>query len=179
MDGWALGKSKVFLKYYHIEFLSKLYEEQVRKIILVQSFVRRWLAKIVFKRLKREKELSALTLQKHVRGWLTRRRIQLLREKQIRERIELERQGRKNEINMKNQFMSRSALLKKLNSEEQGIDKENRAAMVIQTCKRLLPNYAHAQVTFLFSFRFPWIFIEKTKVFSGDGGQNKNHPEYS
>lgn len=29
MDGWALGKSKVFLKYYHVEFLSKLYEEQV------------------------------------------------------------------------------------------------------------------------------------------------------
>jgi myosin III len=29
MDGWALGKSKVFLKYYHVEFLAKLYEEQV------------------------------------------------------------------------------------------------------------------------------------------------------
>lgn len=29
MDGWALGKTKVFLKYYHIEYLSKLYEDQV------------------------------------------------------------------------------------------------------------------------------------------------------
>lgn len=29
MDGWALGKSKVFLKYYHVEYLAKLYEEQV------------------------------------------------------------------------------------------------------------------------------------------------------
>ena len=29
MDGWALGKSKVFLKYYHFEYLSKLYEEHV------------------------------------------------------------------------------------------------------------------------------------------------------
>lgn len=29
MDGWALGKSKVFLKYYHVEFLAKLFEEQV------------------------------------------------------------------------------------------------------------------------------------------------------
>lgn len=28
-DGWALGKSKVFLKYYHVEFLAKLYEDQV------------------------------------------------------------------------------------------------------------------------------------------------------
>lgn len=30
MDGWALGKTKVFLKYYHVEYLAKLYEEQVR-----------------------------------------------------------------------------------------------------------------------------------------------------
>jgi hypothetical protein len=29
MDGWALGKTKVFLKYYHVEYLSKLYEDQV------------------------------------------------------------------------------------------------------------------------------------------------------
>lgn len=30
LDGWALGKTKVFLKYYHVEYLSKLYEEQVQ-----------------------------------------------------------------------------------------------------------------------------------------------------
>lgn len=30
LDGWALGKTKVFLKYYHVEFLAKLFEEQVR-----------------------------------------------------------------------------------------------------------------------------------------------------
>jgi hypothetical protein len=35
MDGWALGKTKVFLKYYHVEYLSKLYEDQVRHIFRV------------------------------------------------------------------------------------------------------------------------------------------------
>lgn len=138
MDGWALGKSKVFLKYYHVEFLSKLYEDQIKKIVLVQAFVRRWLAKIRFKQLKKEKEVSALTLQKHVRGWLTRRRFQLLREKQIREKIEMERKERKNENMVKQEqyFVSRSALLKKLHSQDQSVDKENRAAMVIQTCEK-------------------------------------------
>lgn len=29
MDGWALGKTKVFLKYYHVEYLTKMYEKQV------------------------------------------------------------------------------------------------------------------------------------------------------
>lgn len=142
LDGWALGKSKVFLKYYHIEFLSKLYEDQIKKIILVQAFVRRWLAKVQFRKLKHEKELSALTLQKHVRGWLTRRRLHIMREKQLRERIEQERKERelanerKNAIGMR-QFMSRAALLQKITNQEHKDDKENRAAVVIQTCKWL------------------------------------------
>ena len=46
MDGYALGRTKVFLKYYHIEYLSKQYEYQIRKIIRVQAAVRRWLAKL-------------------------------------------------------------------------------------------------------------------------------------
>lgn len=138
MDGWALGKSKVFLKYYHVEFLSKLYEDQIKKIVLVQAFVRRWLAKRLVVSLKREKELNALTLQKHVRGWLTRRRFQLMRDKQIREKIERERAERQNVESVTQPFVSRSALIRKLNAEEEKQDKENHAAVVIQTCKSCL-----------------------------------------
>ena len=71
MDGYKLGKTKVFLKYYHIEYLSKEYEYQIRKIVRVQvwseifilfnyriltfvhqAVVRRWLASL---RCQREK----------------------------------------------------------------------------------------------------------------------------
>jgi len=41
MDGWALGKTKVFLKYYHVEYLNKLYEDQVSHILLVISWMTR------------------------------------------------------------------------------------------------------------------------------------------
>ena len=74
MDGWALGRTKVFLKYYHVEFLSKQYEEQLKKIVMVQACVRRWLAKIRFKREKWQVAVSVVTLQRHIRGWLTRKR---------------------------------------------------------------------------------------------------------
>ena len=50
MDGYALGRTKVFLKYYHLEYLSKLYEKQIKKIIRVQAIVRRWLASIRFQK---------------------------------------------------------------------------------------------------------------------------------
>lgn len=46
LDGWAVGHTKVFLKYYHVEYLAKLYEQQVKRIIQVQAAVRRWLARV-------------------------------------------------------------------------------------------------------------------------------------
>lgn len=46
LDGWAVGKTKVFLKYYHVEYLSKVYDQQLKRIIQVQSCVRRWLTKL-------------------------------------------------------------------------------------------------------------------------------------
>ncbi|KAG7174088.1 Myosin-IIIa-like [Homarus americanus] len=59
MDGWALGKTKVFLKYYHVEYLTKIYEKQIRRIIQVQACVRMWLARIRF-----------------TRGWIIRKKYQ-------------------------------------------------------------------------------------------------------
>ncbi|KAL1110368.1 hypothetical protein AAG570_007899 [Ranatra chinensis] len=75
IDGWALGKTKVFLKYYHIEYLSRICEEKIRKIILVQACVRRWLAQVKYSRYRKKTVSSIITLQKYVRGWLARRRI--------------------------------------------------------------------------------------------------------
>ena len=86
MDGWALGRTKVFLKYYHVEFLSKQYEEQLKKIVMVQSCVRRWLAKIRFKREKWQLAVSVVTLQRHIRGWLARKRaIEAIKERNLQE----------------------------------------------------------------------------------------------
>lgn len=47
MDGWIIGKTKVFLKYYNIEYLSRMYEMQVKKIVKVQAMMRAFLAKRV------------------------------------------------------------------------------------------------------------------------------------
>jgi myosin-3 len=84
IDGWALGRTKVFLKYYHVEFLSKQYEEQLKKIVMVQACVRRWLAKIRFKREKWQLAVSVVTLQRHIRRWLARKHaIQAVKQKNL------------------------------------------------------------------------------------------------
>lgn len=48
---------QVFLKYYHVELLSRQFEQQLRKVVLVQALCRRWLAARLVKRL-REKNQS-------------------------------------------------------------------------------------------------------------------------
>lgn len=57
MEGWAIGKSQVFLKYYNEEYLARLYETQVRKIIKIQSILRGFLTKCQMnKRIKEQKK---------------------------------------------------------------------------------------------------------------------------
>ncbi|XP_050690144.1 neither inactivation nor afterpotential protein C-like isoform X2 [Eriocheir sinensis] len=43
MEGWAIGKDKVFLKYYNEEFLCKLYETSVKKIVKIQALMRAYM----------------------------------------------------------------------------------------------------------------------------------------
>ncbi|XP_037816478.1 neither inactivation nor afterpotential protein C [Lucilia sericata] len=83
MEGWAIGKTKVFLRYYNDEFLARLYEIQVKKIIKVQSMIRALLAR---KRMKGgsssatkakamgHHDVAASKIQKAYRGFRERQR---------------------------------------------------------------------------------------------------------
>ncbi|XP_059045349.1 myosin-IIIb-like isoform X2 [Achroia grisella] len=148
MDGWALGKSKVFLKYYHVEVLARIYEEQIRKIILVQASARGWLARRQYQRLKAQMAISVLTLQRHVRGWLTRKRLQE-RQRQLAREFQREQDSqRKQKAGMlnKNKAMMKAKVLLRMTSDDSDSnetisgDKENvdtnRAAVVIQSPRR-------------------------------------------
>ncbi|KAL0107922.1 hypothetical protein PUN28_014885 [Cardiocondyla obscurior] len=88
MEGWIIGKTKVFLQYYNQEYLSRLYETQVRKIVKVQCMMRAFLArKNIASKIKKEivkkasikksisfsEEEAALLIQKTYRGHVVRK----------------------------------------------------------------------------------------------------------
>ncbi|KAH8412845.1 hypothetical protein KR009_006225, partial [Drosophila setifemur] len=83
MEGWALGKNKVFLRYYNDEFLARAYEVQVKKVIKVQSMMRALLARKrvkggkVFKLGKKgqDHDVAASKIQKAYRGFRDRVRL--------------------------------------------------------------------------------------------------------
>ncbi|NXD12772.1 MYO3A protein, partial [Nothocercus nigrocapillus] len=74
LDNWVLGKTKVFLKYYHVEQLNLMRKETVDMIILIQAYVRGWLGSKRYKKLKEQREQSAIKIQSVVRGYLLRKK---------------------------------------------------------------------------------------------------------
>ncbi|XP_042658011.1 myosin-IIIa isoform X4 [Tyto alba] len=74
LDNWVLGKTKVFLKYYHVEQLNLMRKETVDMIILIQACVRGWLCSRRYKKIKEQREQSAIKIQSVARGYLLRKK---------------------------------------------------------------------------------------------------------
>jgi myosin-3 len=77
-NNYAIGKTKVFLKFHHIEQLNIAYKNLLNKIIRLQSFIRMHLTRkqkpsVPSPRVKTEYEQSVARLQAIVRGFLVRR----------------------------------------------------------------------------------------------------------
>nr|XP_022914379.1 neither inactivation nor afterpotential protein C [Onthophagus taurus] len=65
MEGWVIGKTKVFLRYYNEEYLARLYENHVKKIIKIQCMMRGFLVKRkIAKRIQRDKERAITKLRR-------------------------------------------------------------------------------------------------------------------
>ncbi|CAJ1082668.1 myosin-IIIa [Xyrichtys novacula] len=75
LENWAMGKTKVFLKYYHVEHLNLMVQQATQRIVLLQAYVRGWLGAKRYRRLMKEREQSALVLQSAYRGHKARKRV--------------------------------------------------------------------------------------------------------
>jgi myosin-3 len=73
LKNWKIGKTKIFLKYYHAEQLTRLYEDLNHKIVLIQSAVRRWLARRLFVHQRTVANRSATIIQAAYRGYRVRK----------------------------------------------------------------------------------------------------------
>jgi myosin-3 len=64
LKNWKTGKTKLFLKYYHLEELSRLFEELTRKITVIQSVVRQKIARRLYLEQKLILTNSAIIIQR-------------------------------------------------------------------------------------------------------------------
>ncbi|XP_052660502.1 myosin-IIIa isoform X2 [Harpia harpyja] len=120
LDNWVLGKTKVFLKYYHVEQLNLMRKETVDMIILIQACVRGWLGSRRYKKIKEQREQSAIKIQSAYRGFVARKEYtNAKRNKKVEESI------------TRLQAIARGYLLRKKRKEL--TETRNKAAITIQS----------------------------------------------
>ncbi|XP_053926550.1 myosin-IIIb isoform X3 [Cuculus canorus] len=79
LDNWILGKTKVFLKYYHIEQLNLFLREVIGRVVVMQAYIKGWLGARRYKKVKEKRENSAVTIQSAWRGYEARRKYKEIR----------------------------------------------------------------------------------------------------
>ncbi|XP_074404620.1 myosin-IIIb isoform X2 [Zonotrichia albicollis] len=79
LDNWILGKTKVFLKYYHIEQLNLFLREVIGRVVVMQAYIKGWLGARRYKKVKDKRENSAITIQSAWRGYEARRKYKEIR----------------------------------------------------------------------------------------------------
>ncbi|CAF0769334.1 unnamed protein product [Didymodactylos carnosus] len=60
LHNWVIGKTKVFLKYYHAEQLTRMYSDMVKAVVTIQSYVRMKQAKNNLKKRKQKYQHESL-----------------------------------------------------------------------------------------------------------------------
>ncbi|XP_043920489.1 myosin-IIIa [Protopterus annectens] len=118
LENWALGKTKVFLKYFHVEHLNLLVKEFVDRIVLMQSCVKGWLGAKRYQKVKEKREESATKIQSAYRGYRVRKEYGKNKEDTEKWIIQF-------------QAAARGYLIRKHCSETK--EEKNRAAVVIQS----------------------------------------------
>ncbi|KAM4024474.1 myosin-IIIb-like [Anomaloglossus baeobatrachus] len=79
LEKWVLGKSKVFLKYYHVEQLNLLLREVIGRVVVMQAYTKGWLGARRYRKVKEKREKSATCIQAAWRGYDGRKKFQELR----------------------------------------------------------------------------------------------------
>ncbi|XP_006866753.1 PREDICTED: myosin-IIIb [Chrysochloris asiatica] len=90
LDHWVLGKTKVFLKYYHIEQLNLLLRQVIGRVVVLQAYTKGWLAARRHKRIREKREKGAIAIQSAWRGYDARRKFKKISNRRTESAIHIQ-----------------------------------------------------------------------------------------
>ncbi|XP_073701138.1 myosin-IIIb [Garra rufa] len=83
LDNWVLGKTKVFLKYYHVEQLNLMLREVIARVVLMQAYTKGWLGARRYRKEREKRNNGAIIIQSAWRGYMARQNLkQIKRERE-------------------------------------------------------------------------------------------------
>ncbi|TTU28032.1 Myosin-IIIa [Bagarius yarrelli] len=78
LENWVMGKTKVFLKYYHVEQLNLMLSKTLNGIVKAQACIRCWLVAKSYRKTREKRTQSAVILQSVYRGYLARKKYKVM-----------------------------------------------------------------------------------------------------
>ncbi|KAI7808281.1 putative myosin-IIIb, partial [Triplophysa rosa] len=79
LDNWVMGKTKVFLKYYHVEQLNLMLREVIARVVLMQAYTKGWLGARRYRRAREKRNDGAVIIQSAWRGYVARQNLKLIK----------------------------------------------------------------------------------------------------
>ncbi|XP_061580454.1 myosin-IIIb isoform X1 [Cololabis saira] len=79
LEGWVLGKTKVFLKYYHAEQLNLLLREVIARVVVMQAYTKGWLGARRYRKEKGKRNHGAVVIQSAWRGYVARQNLKQMK----------------------------------------------------------------------------------------------------
>ncbi|CAK6448506.1 unnamed protein product [Pipistrellus nathusii] len=90
LDHWVLGKTKVFLKYYHVEQLNLLLREVIGRVVVLQAYAKGWLGARRYRKAREKREKGATAIQSAWRGYDARRKFKKISNRRSESAIHIE-----------------------------------------------------------------------------------------
>ncbi|KAM8855050.1 LOW QUALITY PROTEIN: myosin-IIIb [Spinachia spinachia] len=83
LEAWVLGKTKVFLRYYHVEQLNLLLREVIARVVVIQAYTKGWLCARRYRKQTQKRNRGAVIIQSAWRGHVARQNLkQIKKERQ-------------------------------------------------------------------------------------------------
>ncbi|XP_066543987.1 myosin-IIIb isoform X2 [Amia ocellicauda] len=127
LDKWVLGKTKVFLKYYHVEQLNLLLREVIARVVVMQAYTKGWLGAKRYRRVKEKRVQGAIVIQSAWRGHVARQNLRQIKKEREEAAIRIQAAfrghlARKEYETLKHDINLSHSLSRDLNTEAFGHD---------------------------------------------------------
>ncbi|KAI4886741.1 hypothetical protein NFI96_015752 [Prochilodus magdalenae] len=90
LDTWVLGKTKVFLKYYHVEQLNLLLREVMARVVVLQAYTKGWLGARRYRREKEKRNNGAIIIQSAWRGYVARQNLKQIKQEREKAAVRIQ-----------------------------------------------------------------------------------------
>ncbi|CAM4606829.1 unnamed protein product [Leuciscus chuanchicus] len=90
LEHWVLGKTKVFLKYYHVEQLNLMLREVIARVVLIQAYTKGWLGARRYRRERQKRNHGAIIIQSAWRGHMARQNLKLVKKEREQAAVQIQ-----------------------------------------------------------------------------------------